>query len=125
MTSGEYPIYPRTTQSTYLIGGSHGSLSLPDLRIWHHANGARDWWTPIAARSEIREGSDPLVNQILHFCDVIRGTAEPLVSGEEGLRTLKVIEAIQRSARTGAPVSNDRLHSEARRGRKTEAIARD
>lgn len=104
MTSGEYPIYPRTAESTYLIGGSHGALSLPDLRVWRHAHGQQDWWTPIAASAEIRDASDPLANQILHFCDVIRGKAEPLVSGEEGLQTLKVIEAIQSSAESGAQI---------------------
>ena len=44
MTSGEYPIYPRTQEACYLIGGSHGSLSLPELRVWTHKDGARDWW---------------------------------------------------------------------------------
>lgn len=102
MTSAEYPIYPRTAESCYLIGGSEASLSLPDLRVWSHAAGARDWWTPITATAEIRDATDPLVNQIAHFADVIRGEAEPLVTGEEGLRTLKVIEAIQQAASTGA-----------------------
>lgn len=101
MTSGEYPIYPRTGESCYLIGGSHGALSLPDLKVWQHARGTRDWWTPMAARAEIRDATDPLVNQIAHFAEVIRGRAQPLVSGEEGLRTLKVIEAIQKAAASG------------------------
>jgi len=104
MTSGEYPIYPRSGESCYLIGGSRGSLSLPDLRVWTHADGPPDWWTPISARAEIRDATDPLMNQIAHFADVIRGHARPLVSGEEGLRTLKVIEAIQRSAVSGASI---------------------
>lgn len=104
MTAGEYPIYPRTSQSCYLIGGSAGSLSLPDLRVWSHAKGGRDWWSPISARSEIRDATDPLVNQIAHFADVIRGDARPRVSGEEGVRTLRVIEAIQQAAATGACV---------------------
>ncbi len=95
MTSKEYPIYPPTTESSYHIGGSHGSLSLPDLRLWTHKEGQRDWWTPISATTLTRGSSDPLVNQILHFSDVIRETAVPLVSGREGLRTLQVIEAIQ------------------------------
>lgn len=104
MTSGEYPAYPRTSESCYLIGGSGGALSLPDLRVWKHTGEQPDWWTPIAATAEIREATDPLVNQIVHFAEVIRGSTKPLVSGEEGLRTLRVIEAIQHSAATGASV---------------------
>lgn len=104
MTAAEYPIYPRTSESCYLIGGSSGSLSLPDLRVWRHANGASDWWTPISATSEIRGATDPLVNQIAHFAEVIQGKAEPLVSGAEGLQTLRVIEAIQHAAASGSRV---------------------
>lgn len=104
MTSGEYPIYPRTPASCYQLGGTHGALSLPDLKVWTHSDGQRDWWTPMTASSEIRENSDPLVNQIAHFAAVIQGQESPLVSGLEGARTLEVIEAIQRSASSGATV---------------------
>lgn len=104
LTSREYPIYPPTSESCYMVGGSEGAISLPDLRVWTHENGQRDWWTPIAATTLTRGASDPLVNQIKHFCEVILGRCEPLVSGEEGLRTLQVIEAIQRAAATGEKV---------------------
>ncbi|ABD57056.1 Gfo/Idh/MocA family protein [Jannaschia sp. CCS1] len=104
MTSHEYPVYPQTTESCYLIGGSHGSLSIPDLRVWTHADGQRDWWTPMSERMVHRETSDPLVNQIQHFRDVIVTEAEPRVPAEEGLRTLRVIDAMQRSAKTGKPI---------------------
>nr|WP_255599382.1 Gfo/Idh/MocA family oxidoreductase [Hasllibacter sp. MH4015] len=104
MTSREYPIYPQTDESCYMIGGSEGGLSLPDLRVWTHKNGQRDWWTPIAAHPIERGMSDPLVNQISHFRDVIADGASPLVPAEEGLRTLRVIEAIQTSAATGQPI---------------------
>ncbi|MBJ3763755.1 Gfo/Idh/MocA family oxidoreductase [Maribius pontilimi] len=99
LTSAEYPVYPVTQESCYQIAGTEGALSIPDLRLWTH-EGAPDWWTPIRATSLIRGASDPLVNQIAHFADVIAGRAAPLVSGREGLRTLQVIEAIQRAAAT-------------------------
>ena len=101
LTSREYPIYPPTPESCYLIGGSNGSLSVPDLRLWSHSGGAPDWWTPISASSLVRDASDPLVNQMAHFISVIRGETAPLVSGREGLRTLQVIEAIQKAGETG------------------------
>jgi len=100
LTSREYPIYPPTSESCYMLGGSHGSLSVPDLRLWTHRDGARDWWKPISATTLTREASDPLMNQIAHFAEVIQGHAEPLVSGREGLRTLQVIESIQLAAQT-------------------------
>ncbi len=103
MTSREYPVYPPTSQSCYLLGGTHGSLSVPDLTLWTH-RGERDWWTPISATTLPRDASNPLVNQIGHFAAVIAGREAPLVSGEEGLKTLQVIEAIQSAAQSGAPV---------------------
>lgn len=104
LTSHEYPVYPVTPQSAYQIGGSHGSLSIPDLTLWSHGE-QRDWWSPISATSVPRDASDPLVNQMEHFTAVIRGDEKPLVSGREGLRSLAVVDAIQRSAKTGLSVT--------------------
>ncbi|WP_311197182.1 Gfo/Idh/MocA family oxidoreductase [Aliiroseovarius crassostreae] len=104
LTSREYPIYPPTPESCYMIGGSHGSLSVPDLRLWTHQGGAQDWWTPISATSLTRGASDPLVNQMAHFARVVRREEAPLVSGTEGLLTLQVIEAIQQACVSGETV---------------------
>ena len=102
-TSREYPIYPFTGQSAYQIGGTQGSLSIPDLSLWTHDQ-ARDWWSPMSANVLSCDLSDPLINQIKHFASVIRKNALPLVSGREGVRTLAVIEAIQIAAKTGRKI---------------------
>ena len=103
LTSSEYPVYPPTTESCYLIGGSHGSLSLPDLKIWTHPK-SRDWWSPISATTVPRGFSDPLTNQIEHFATVIRGEATPLVSGRDGLRALQVIDAIRIASQSSSKI---------------------
>ena len=103
LTSGEYPVYPKTNESCYRIGGSHGALSIPDLTIWSHG-GQRDWWSPISATHFPRSTSDPLVNQLAHFVDVIDGQADPLVSAMEGYLTMQVIECMSSSALTGETV---------------------
>ncbi len=99
LTSREYPIYPATNESCYLIGGSEGALSIPDMRLWQH-EGETSWWNPIKATAMPVSQSDPLINQVAHFAEVIRGAASPLVTGEEGLKTLRVVEAIQTAAQT-------------------------
>jgi len=104
LTAKEYPVYPTTQQSCYQIGGTHGSLSVPDLTLWNQ-EGKQDWWAPISATSVHRNASDPLINQIEHFVNVIHGDAAPLVSGAEGLKTLRVIEAIGQSAQLGSTVT--------------------
>lgn len=97
LTARENPAYPATPESCYLIGGSEGGMSLPDLRVWRH-DGAPDWWTPIAARSLTCSMDDPLAVQMLHFADVIEGRAMPLVSGKQGLKSLEVVEAVSLSS---------------------------
>ncbi|WP_147111652.1 Gfo/Idh/MocA family protein [Tateyamaria sp. syn59] len=104
LTAGENPAYPKTDQSSYLIGGTKGSLSLPNLSLWTQKGGP-DWWAPINQTRVPLPLSDPLKAQILHFAEVIKGKAEPLVSGADGLRAVQVIEAIKTAAGSGQVVS--------------------
>ena len=97
LTASENPVYPETKQSCYLIGGSNGSLSVPDLQLWK-SHAEPDWWKPIYSEKVTHETADPLVNQIKNFSAVIAGREPPLVSGEEGLKTLRVIEMIAKAA---------------------------
>ncbi|MFL4469553.1 Gfo/Idh/MocA family protein [Tateyamaria armeniaca] len=103
LTAGENPAYPKTDQSSYLIGGTHGSLALPNLTVWSQKAGP-DWWAPIDQTRLPIPASDPLSTQIAHFADVIVGRATPLVSAADGLRAVQVIEAIKQAAQTGVSV---------------------
>lgn len=104
LTAGENPAYSHTRESCYQIGGTLASLALPDLTLWRHRN-RPDWWEPIGRERLDAEAADPLALQIGNFCGVIRGREAPVVSGREGLTTLRVIEAVKRSARTGDTVA--------------------
>lgn len=108
LTAGENPAYPVTNQSCLMIGGSKGSLSIPDLTLWSH-KGTRSWWEPISATSYPQTSSEPLVNQIEQFADVIAGKAEPLVSAFEGMKTLQVVEAIQNAAEKNQAIDIENL----------------
>ncbi|MDR9772803.1 Gfo/Idh/MocA family oxidoreductase [Rhizobium hidalgonense] len=99
-TTGENPAYPRYDQFCYQVGGTKGSLGIPDLTIWTSPS-KPDWLKPLAEERVPFPAVDPLCVQLKHFCDVIRGDAAPLISGREGLATLRVIEAIKRSAGSG------------------------
>ena len=100
LTSKEYPAYPQTSESCYRIGGSTASLSIPDLTLWSHDQ-KPDWWSPISTETLTFEPADPLVEQMLHFCRVIRGEEASLVSAEEGYLSLRVTEAIQQASESG------------------------
>lgn len=103
LTSVENPAYPRSGEACYLIGGTRGSLSLPTGELWSQP-GAPDWWQPLERRTPLFAADDPLALQMRHFADVALGNAEPLVSGREGLATLKVIDAVKRAAAGGGLV---------------------
>ena len=103
LTAAENPAYPATSQSCYFIGGTHGSLEIPTGRLWSNP-GRRSWWEPISATTSPASRDEPLLCQIRQFAAVIRGEEAPLVPASEGLKTLKVIDAVQRSALSGEAV---------------------
>jgi len=83
---------------------TQGSLSVPTMRLKIFAS-ERSWWAPFATSTESVERSDPLAGQVKHFAEVIRGEAEPICSGRDGLKTMQVVDAVVESARTGRPVN--------------------
>jgi len=106
LTSGENPAYAHTQESCYLIGGTLGSLTVPYLDLWKHPT-KPNWWEPIVAARIPVEREDPLALQIRNLCEVVRGAAAPVVSGREGLETLKVIAAIKAAAASGGAIDID------------------
>lgn len=95
-----YPTYP--DEDCYVIVGAGGSLAVPTLRLSYYEKPEdRSWYTPFRTRVLDLERADPLARQIDHFAAVIRGEAQPLVSGRDGLQNLRVTDAIAEAARTG------------------------
>ena len=66
--------------------------------------GEGHWKSPISAASYPCDSADPLIKQLEHFAEVIRGRAAPLVSGAEGMAALRAVEAILASAARGGAV---------------------
>ncbi len=97
-----YPTYP--DEDAYHIVGTTGSLSVPTMRLKVFP-GTRSWYEPYEESSVELERSDPLANQVEHFAAVIRGEAEPICSGRDGLTTLRVVDAVLEAARTARPVT--------------------
>ncbi len=99
MTSAENAAYPRTDEACYLIGGTVASLSVPDLKLWRHAQPS--WTSQIASSALDRSVEDPLVRQLQHFRRVVRREVEPLVGGRDAVVTLAATLAISRAAQEG------------------------
>jgi predicted dehydrogenase len=106
LTSSENPDYPPTRENCYLIAGTAGALSMPRMTHWSYAEGATPGWaTPMQEKRIKVAVRNPLEAQLEHFCEVIRGQAEPLVSAREAALTLEVIDAVARAARSGSSVN--------------------
>ncbi len=108
-TSGENPAYASYPENDcYFVSGTRGSLSIPTMRIKRCGSKAEaSWWEPLDADIVSVEKVDPLVRQLAHFLDVVRGVTGPKVSVVDGLNNLRVVEAISRAAECGVPVKVD------------------
>ncbi len=100
-TSGENPDYPRDTgEDCYFLAGTRGSLAVPTLRTWTYA-GEASWHAPFERARIALVAHDPLAAQLDHFCDVVKGRAEPLVTPADALESLRVVEAVSRAMASG------------------------
>ena len=104
LTAGENPAYPITNQSSYMIGGTKGSLQFPNLKYWFYKN-ERSWWKKILVNENKNKKNDStLVNQIDHFADVVFKKVRPKVNGNDGLISLKIFAAITKRAKFGEKI---------------------
>jgi predicted dehydrogenase len=106
-TSRENASYPSyDDEDCYVIAGDMGSLSVPTMRLKTYGRKEdRSWFKPFETGVADIDRADPLERQLAHFCDVIDGTAQPLVTVYDGLQNLRSVEAIAEAARTGAVVN--------------------
>ena len=92
--TGESPYIPKTNQSSMFIACTNGGLEFPTLKLW---SGASNWnERPIMEYQNISEAV-PLIRQLEHFSDVIRGKATPIVDAKSARETLSVILQIEQA----------------------------
>jgi predicted dehydrogenase len=108
-TSQENKAYPSyDDEDCYVIAGTHGSLSVPTMRLKSYPSGQdRSWWKPFEVGVVGMVRDDPLKLQMEHFGAVVRGQAQPLVSARDGLANLRVAEAIVQAGQSGNTVEID------------------
>ncbi len=105
-TIGEDPRYDRHEGiDTCVIAGERGSLALPTMRLRTYDGGEEpSWWAPLRTERLALQPEDPLARQLRHFCAVVRGEAEPLVTARDAARTLAATLAVSQAAREGRTV---------------------
>lgn len=95
------------------LSGTSASLSLPDLRVHGRRGGgaAPSWHDQLDHYSLSVDPGNAFERQFAHFTDVVAGHAEPLVSVDDALRTMRLTLAVQDAARHRTVI---RLDEEAR-----------
>jgi predicted dehydrogenase len=98
-TSGENTVYPQhKDEDCYHITGTLGSLSVPTMRLKTYAGEAvASWHLPFQSETIELQQQDPLVQQLAHFADVIEARCQPLVTVQDGLENLRVIQTIEKA----------------------------
>ncbi|OBZ92166.1 hypothetical protein ADU59_27920 [Pararhizobium polonicum] len=111
LNSGENPLLPLSRENSYRFFGTEGALEFPDLHLWRYrVDGEPGWTQPISRENRtVHVAADAYRLQLQHFVRVITGEEEPLVSGEDGMRSLQATAAILESAMTGRSVDPSRL----------------
>ena len=112
LASGENPAYPKQDQPCYIFSGTEGSLSVPNMELWSYAQ-QPGWHAPLSRETVAPAALDPLAEQLRHFCAVIAGREQPLISAEDAMGTLAVVEAVSEAARTGQTISPGRILEQA------------
>ena len=108
-TSAENDDFPHSPdEDCYVITGTRGSLAIPTMRLKTFSQGAEPSWREPFERTVVGlKRLDPMVEQLKHFCAVIRGEASPRVTIRDGVRNVEICNAISRSARTGELIEID------------------
>ena len=102
-TVPENPFHPQSGHNCYVISGTKGTLSVPTLELNLRESG-ESWGTKVTTHASQITHMDAYVAQMRNFADVIRRRAAPLVTAEDGLRTLAVAHAILEAAESGQAV---------------------
>lgn len=111
LASGEFDLMAGTAGlarqkvSTHVLGGTHGTLTLPTLHHFSYRGDGEPGWLSELARDTLRIGpAHTYLRQIEHFACVARREAEPLVSGIDGMRTLEATLAVKQAIASGRTV---------------------
>lgn len=90
------------------IVGSEGALYVDGSshRVLERHTGGKGWYPDVLVMPEIRgKQMGFAAESIRHFIDCVADDKQPSVTGEDGLRVTELIEAVERSAASGAKVS--------------------
>ncbi|MED4128579.1 Gfo/Idh/MocA family oxidoreductase [Shouchella miscanthi] len=97
-TMRENSKYPFYKEDCYYFFGTKGSIAFPSMRTYRYDESAYGWEHALVEETlTIDQCVDPIVEELKHFILVIKGIEQARVPGEDGVKTLEVIEAMHLS----------------------------
>jgi predicted dehydrogenase len=95
VTAGETDKYSKTGQSCLWIGGTEGTLSIPDLALWSYGEREASWDSRLQVE-KIKSNSSvgSVVAELLDFESVIQDKKVPVCSGEDALNSMRLVEML-------------------------------
>ena len=76
------------------------------MELWNYEDTESNGWQyPINKLPNFPDEVDPLVEQLKHFCDVIKGDALPYVSSRDAKKSLAVVLAMIESIEKRLPIT--------------------
>ncbi len=105
VASGQALYLPHQATDCYWFGGRTGSLAVPSMTLWRHAEPGQSWQDPLVRERIALDGSRTYPNQLDHFLAIIAGEAEPVVSARDGMMTLAATLAVDLAAREDRTVA--------------------
>ncbi|NPV70195.1 MAG: Gfo/Idh/MocA family oxidoreductase [Firmicutes bacterium] len=98
-------VFAMSFDNSYFFFGTTGSLAFPNLRkYWYDDPAMVGWNYQIKDEALPVPAVDPMTEEIIHFCKVIKGEEKPFVTGPDATVTLKAINAVKKSIAEGVPV---------------------
>ena len=92
-------------ENSMRVFGTKGSFGFPNMDLYYQDDDAYGWLQPIKHEHFDVEKNDPMTAELEHFVDLCLGReTTPRCTGDNALDTLKVINAIQKSAEDETPV---------------------
>ena len=77
--SRENPDRPNDTENCYIVAGTKGSLTVPNLQHRWHEPGQESWSVPLTQLRVPVRPADAYHEQMRNFAGVIRGTEKPVL----------------------------------------------
>lgn len=109
MGTGENPLIQKNAKGVdgvfYRFFGTRGTLSIPDLTLFHQDKSRQGWWEPLISDvlDEELEGV-PFMLQMEHFARCIQGECEPLCTADDGIMAMRAVNAVIESLESKLPV---------------------